>query len=624
MRSFNFGVWGRLAHGIIQKDEVAEVPGQPVFRTVICVARLIWRTSPWYVSALVILELVSGFIPILQLYLLKLVLNGVAGYLRTGNTQMFQSLILFVTLQAASGLLASGMSLLMNRYRLLFNQMIENETSSEVLMHANRVPLERFEDSSFYDKLQRAVQASNGQAMDLFRHIFQAVRLLVTVLSYLLLLWTLGWWVAPLLLAAALPGFIIQNRYERKLYEVTRTLTPLMRERSYLAYALESDWLINEIKLFHIGPYFLRRFRELFSIAFTERKAVVNAGTWKSFLAQSVGMAGIVLVTIHVLHLTAADQLTIGDFSMFTGAIVQFAGSLFTFAASAAGGYKATLLFGNVIEFTETSVDDNGEDGKEEWEEEISRIEFQNVCYRYPARDRDTLSNLCFTANRGEVVVLLGDNGSGKTTLAKLALHLYRPTSGRILLNGMDASRYSVQSIQRQMTAVFQNFAHYEVSARENIMIGQPEQTTLDLDEVLRAAGAEEIVAQLPSGLETRLGTWFAGGVQLSTGQWQRLAIARALWRDGTVLVMDEPTSGADVQAEARLFQRLKNYASDRIVMVITHRMSLARLADRVIVLDGGCILEEGAPEALLTSGGWFSSRYTMEMERGTVQPIHI
>ncbi|WP_304459382.1 ABC transporter ATP-binding protein [Alicyclobacillus sendaiensis] len=624
MRSLNLRAGRWLAYGKIHKGEAAEVPGQPVFRTVLCVGRLIWRTSPWYVSALVILELVSGFFPILQLYLLKLVLNEVTAYLRTGTTRIFQSLILFVILQAASGAFASGIGLLMNRYRLLLNLMIENEASSEVLTHANRAPLARFEDSAFYDKLQRAAQASNGQAMDLLRHIFQAVRSLVTVLSYLLLLWALGWWVAPLLLVAALPGFIAQSRYERKLYEVTRTLTPLMRERSYLAYVLESDWLINEIKLFDIGPYFLRRFRELFSHAFAERKAVVNEGTWKSFLTQFLGMAGIVVVTIHVLHLTAAHQLTIGDFSMFTGAIVQFAGSLFTFAASAAGAYKASLLFGNVIEFTETSVHDNDENGKEEWEEEISRIEFQNVCYRYPSRDQDTLSDICFTVNRGEVVVFLGDNGSGKTTLTKLALHLYRPTSGRILLNGMDASRYSAQSIQRRMTAVFQNFAHYEMSARENITIGKPEQTTRDLDEVLRAAGAEEIVAQLPNSLETRLGTWFAGGVQLSTGQWQRLAIARALWRDGTVLVLDEPTSGADVQAEARLFQRLKDLASDRIVMVITHRMSLARLADRVIVLEGGRIIEEGTPEALLASGGWFSSRYTMEMARGTVEPLHL
>ena len=594
-----------------------EPNGQPLYRIVWRVGCLIWRISPWYVTMLITLEISAGLIPVFQLYLLKLVMNGFSSYLRTGNADDLNGVVLLVSLQAASGLLASGMGLLMNRYRVLLNLLIENTASSEVLVHANSAPLSWFEDSSFYDALQRAVQASNGRAMELLRNMFQAIRSVVVVGSYLLLLWSLGWWVSPLLFIAALPGIIVQNRYERKLYEVSRELTPLDRERSYFSYILESDWLIHEIKLFNIGPYFLGRYRALFDLIFSRRKHVVNAGTLYSIIAQLIGMVGIVFVMIYVLLLTATHhKFTIGDFSMYTGAVVQFAASLYALSVSVAGAYKAALFFGNLVEFIDTSVSE-GELGANDWTEEIRFIEFQSVGYRYSGRTQDALSDICFTAHQGQILAIVGANGSGKTTLSKLILHLYRPTSGRIFLNGKDSIGYSVESIHRQMTAVFQKFGHYELSARENVTIGRIERTDFsDLSNVLIAAGAEEVVSQLPRGLDTRLGKWFSDGVQISTGQWQRLALARALQRDGAIFVMDEPTSGADVNAEEHLFKELRLYAKNRIMIVITHRMSLACKADRIVVLDNGCMVEEGAPNELLAKGGRFSKQYAIEMEQ--------
>jgi ATP-binding cassette, subfamily B, bacterial len=314
-----------------------------------------------------------------------------------------------------------------------------------------------------------------------------------------------------------------------------------------------------------------------------------------------------------VLARAAQGLITVGDFSLFVGGIAQVQAQFSTLLTGFTGIYQSLLYMHNLFEFLELPARDL--DAGETWTGAIHTIEFQDVAFRYPLTTRDVLNGVSFKISKGNALALVGENGAGKTTVVKLLTRLYEPTDGRILLNGLEASRFSPRSVQKEMSIIFQDYGRYQMTARENIAMSDLSglQDEAALERAGSRAGANEFVKDLPKGLDTMLGRMFEGGRQLSGGQWQRLALSRLYFRDASVIVFDEPTAALDAQAEFEAIQALREQVHDRIAVLISHRFSTVRLADHIVVLEEGRVSEAGSHEALLASGGTYSSLFRLQ-----------
>ncbi len=385
------------------------------------------------------------------------------------------------------------------------------------------------------------------------------------------------------------------------------------RVQNYIGRLLTDDTAVKEIRLFDFGAYLLTRWNDYYLRFRAQLESLVRRrSTWG--LAASLFSTGMVGgATVLVLRRAAAGGLSVGDFGLFIQGIGQLQGQFSNLLSGFTGVYQNLLYMRNLFEFLELPVTD--QNVGEEWTGRIETIEFQDVSFRYPLVDRDVLKGVSFQVKRGQALALVGANGAGKTTIVKLMTRLYTPTSGRILVNGMDAQRFSPASLRREMSIIFQDFGEYQMTVRENIALGlqtEAGQSTA-LESAAGRAGAHEFISELPSAYENMLGRWFEGGQNLSGGQWQRVALARLYYRDGSVLIFDEPTAALDANAEFEVIESLRAQSRDRITVIISHRFSTVRLADYIVVLEGGVISESGDHESLLALGGTYAHMFNLQ-----------
>ncbi|WP_439952264.1 ABC transporter ATP-binding protein [Deinococcus aerius] len=422
----------------------------------------------------------------------------------------------------------------------------------------------------------------------------------------------LGFWVLPLVLLASLPGVWVSNKFGVENYRMLRWQTHDARVQNYLGSLITSDQLVKEVRLFGFEPYLLRRWRDYYLGFRRQLEDIIRRRSAWGFAASLASALLIGLASALILRRAANGQITVGDFSVFVLGIAQVQGTVAGLLNGVSGIYQNLLYMRNLFDFLELPDRDLG--AGEEWRGPIETIEFREVGFRYPLTDRDVLRGVNFTVRRGEALAIVGENGAGKTTLVKLLTRLFEPTSGQILLNGQDATRFSPRSVQREMSIIFQDFGQYQMSARENVALSEVSrlEDAPGVQGAVDRAGAA-FVETLPEGLETPLGRLFQGGRQLSGGQWQRLALARLYFRDASVLVFDEPTAALDARAEFETMEALRAQARDRITLLISHRFSTVRLADQIIVLEGGKIVESGSHAALLAQGGRYAALYELQ-----------
>jgi ATP-binding cassette subfamily B protein len=413
----------------------------------------------------------------------------------------------------------------------------------------------------------------------------------------------LGWQVLPLVLLASIPGVIVSTRFGAEGYRVMRRRATDARHQNYLGSILTSDALVKEVRLFGFERYLLagwqdyyQKFRAQFVSLLGRRSAWGLTATLGSALL-------IATATLSVLRRAAAGAISVGDFSLFVGGIVQIQSQFTGLLTSVTGIYESLLYMRNLFEFLELPSRDL--DAGETWHGPIESIEFQQVSFRYPLTDRDVLSDVSFAIRKGQALALVGENGAGKTTVVKLVTRLFEPTSGRILLNGKDASRFSPRSVQREMSIIFQDYGQYQMTDRI------ADETAVHT--AGEKSGAVEVVNDLPERYETMLGRLFPGGRQLSGGQWQRLALGRLYFRPASVQIFDEPTAALDAIAEAAMIDRLREHGRDRITLLISHRFSTVRMADQIIVLHAGTVVESGAHHELLAKGGVYATLFNLQ-----------
>lgn len=577
---------------------------------------LVWAADPRRAALVATLSVLQAGLPAATLWVSKLLLDAVAlavtgGF--TGEDEAFTRLATLLAIQVAIGLFGNLLDTVQTASQDLMGDTLQHVISRRILDKAAGLPLERFEDAATYDSLQNAYREVGARPLGVFTQLVGLVKALVTLGTVSALMAQLGWAVVPLVLLASVPGVIVTNRFGTANYRMLRRRAADARIQNYLGRLLTSDEAVKEVRLFGFEDYLIRRWREYYGRFRSELVGLVRARSGWGLAASLLSSLLVAGATLVVLRRAAQGALTVGDFGLFVQGIAQLQRQFAVLLRGFSGVQQHLLYMRNLFEFLELPARDLDEG--ESWQGPIETIEFQDVSFRYPLTDVDVLRSVSFTVERGRSLALVGENGAGKTTLVKLLTRLYEPTSGRILLNGQDATRFSPRSVQHEIATVFQDFGQYQMTVRENIAVGrgEGEADAGALRSAAERAGADGFVERLPNDFEQMLGRWFEGGQQLSGGQWQRLALARLYYRDGSVLVFDEPTAALDAQAEFEVVEGLRAQSAERITIIISHRFSTVRLADHIVVLEDGVISESGSHAELVARDGTYATMYELQ-----------
>jgi ATP-binding cassette, subfamily B, bacterial len=577
---------------------------------------LVWQSSPGHTTALLLLSLLAAFLPAATLYATKLLIDAVA-QATTGQLAAaggYAHLVLLLALQVGIAVLGSVLAGFQNTSRELLGDSLQNRITLQILRKAVGLEVEKFEDAETYDALQNAYREVGVRPLGVLTQLIALLQAVITLASIGVLMARLGPLVLPLVLIASVPGVIIQNKFGTENYRMLRRRTQDARMQNYLGSVLTSDSLVKEVRLFHFEPYLIGRWQEYYLKFRAQLVPLVQRRNAWSLAASLLSAALVGVATLGVLSRAAKGEITVGDFSLFALGIAQVQGQFSSLLTGVSGIYQNLLYIRNLFEFLELPARDL--DAGEEWQGPIESVEFEDVSFRYPLTSRDVLRGLSFRVARGQALALVGENGAGKTTAIKLLTRLFQPSGGRILLNGLDASRFSARSVQAQMSIIFQDFGQYQMTARENVALGPESESGEGPPQVQQAAersGADEVLSGLPEGYDSMLGRMFSGGRQLSGGQWQKVALARLYYRPASLLVFDEPTAALDAASEFETVSKLREQAGERITVIISHRFSTVRLADLIVVLDDGRVAEEGSHAELLALDGRYAALYRLQ-----------
>jgi ATP-binding cassette subfamily B protein len=573
---------------------------------------LVWESGRVWTSLQGVVLILQGALPLVALYLMKRIVDAVAAAVGDGARDLRS----FTTLM----LLAGGVALLTAVLRGVSTLISEVQTARTVdrvqeLLHEKsaEVDLQFYESAGYHDTLHRAQNEAPYRPSRIVSELAMVGRGALTLTALLALLMSFHWLLGAALLLAALPGLAVKARFSKTLYQWTLRETSNQRLARYLNTVLTTIEFAKELRLFDLGGVFRERHQKLRTTLRRDRLRIVTRRSMYDLAANALAVCA-VFASMYVIGRQAFEgAVTIGDMVMYFGAFQRAQDVLREVMAGLAGLYEDSLFLADFKTFMSLVPMVRESPSPRPIPRPLCRgLEFDHVTFRYPGTDVDVLKDVSFHLRPGEHLALVGENGSGKTTLVKLLCRLYDPTEGAVRIDGVDVREFGLRDLRREFGVVFQDFAKYQLSARDNIWMGN---VTLphDTPRVIEAAqrtGADAVIRSLPRGYDTMLGRQFADGVDLSIGQWQKLAIARAFMRDSQLLVLDEPTAALDPLAEAEVFEHFQTLAQDRTTLLISHRLSTVRHADRILVMVDGSIAEAGAHDSLLARAGVYAQLF--------------
>lgn len=578
---------------------------------------LLFRTAKFSTIALFVLTIFAAVLPLAVAYVGKAIVDAVQGRLQDDTLKW---VLVELGLVTALALVERSLGLL----RTLIGARMALDINKTILEKTLSLDLAHFEDPNVYDQLTRARREASSRPLAMVMETLGTARAIVTLTGYgaLLLRWN-GWAVLALALAS-LPSAIAEVQFGNVAFRMRNWRSPDTRKLTYLEYVLANDAHVKEVKLFGLGPLLLDRYRQLGEKFYEEDRQLAIKRAGIGWILSLMGTGAFYGCYAWMAIAASRGQISLGDLVLYGVSFRQGQQAFQSILSSLGGMYEHNLYMSNLFTFlaipTETRLEDSEDSEKRNADAKSlvkdEGIRFEGVSFKYPGQKKWTIEKLDLTVARGESIALVGHNGAGKTTLIKLLTGLYTPAEGRITVYGRDIRDWDANELRKEIGVVFQDFNRYQLTVRENVGFGSTDHLEDEsrLEQAVERGGATEVLASLSGGLDTQLGRWFKDGTELSGGQWQKIALSRAFMRENaSILVLDEPTAALDAEAEHAVFERFQLLSRGRTTFVVSHRFPTVRMADRILVLDGGQVIEEGSHAELVAKHGKYAKMFELQ-----------
>jgi ATP-binding cassette subfamily B protein len=628
-----------MTHPMVRMGSRGKLPEPPPFKQRITALKyvppllaMVWRTHRGYASAIFGLRIARAFVPVASLWVASKIIDAVIGAAqgKVPPRDVFELVALeFAILTVGQAL---GRAAVIEN---LLGELFSNRMSVQLMEHAARLDLQQFEDAAFYDKMERARRGTSNR-VSMYLQTLGMIEGSIMLVSLMAALVSQSPWLVLLLAVAVIPGFIGETHFASLNYAIMNRWTAQRRELDYLRYVAASNETAKEVQLFGLAPWLIERFKVLsdlfmqISRRMAIRRATITLGL---SLISSLAYYGAVII---VIMKAIAGAISIGTLTFLTAAFQRCRDAMAGLLSGIGSIYEQTLYLNDYFEFLATEPTIKSKPDARAVPKPIQQgFVFEDVGFKYPGSDRWALRNVSLELRPGERIALVGENGAGKTTITKLLARLYDPTEGRVLLDGIDLRDYDLLEVRQAIGVIFQDFVRYDLRMDENIGVGEIEEVRADFDrnwgsddpakpidarptpgQIVVAAEkslAASLLPKMTAGYRQMLGRRFEGGVNLSGGEWQKVALARAYMRDAQVLILDEPTAALDARAEYDVFLRFNELMAGRMAVVISHRFSTVRMADRIIVLQNGTAVEDGTHDELVARQGLYAELFEMQ-----------
>ena len=585
---------------------------------------LVWNTRPWILFALLFIAVVQGFLPVVKSLVAADIINEltvifVGNY--NGEDVSFDATLKLLIIQFALIFFTSIISNVEMMVTRISGELVVNHVNTKIMKKAKTIDIASFDRPEFYEKLENASREAGSRPIQILRSTFQIMSTLISMISYVAILWAISPSAPWIIVVLSLPSAIITFSYRKKNFNYIRRNSKSRRELSYYSGLTTNKDMAKELRIFDLYDHFTEKYQNVFKNYFKGLKSLFIK---EGILNISVSIVSAVVNCILFLYIANGvfeGNIQVGDYSLYTGALNSVSHGITTFIATMSSIYEGTLFIDNLITFMDEkqTVTPLISEPLKVKRRTGHRIELQNVSFKYPGTERFVIKNFSAVLEPGDTVVLVGLNGAGKTTLIKLITRLYDPTEGRILLDGHDIREYDLKELYSLYGIIFQDFGKYAVSVKDNITFSRINDP-VDENAVLEAAeksSSTQFIEKLPNEYNTALTRVFEkDGIELSIGQWQKLSIARAFYSDSDILILDEPTASLDAIAEQEIYNQFDTLRKDKTTIFVSHRLSSATVADKILVIDGGVLTEQGSHSELMKKHGTYYELFTTQAKR--------